>query len=253
MITQKLVNAASSAAEKEKLMISDITIGLRYVIVLLSNGESGVSAIIDNDFIHSFNVQKVDGLIGGPAADCAKLAVSPNPLEAEVGIACVNALLNKDISQERVIEGNIIDILQISKDETVGVVGAFFPILPMLNRLAKEVFVFEKHPALGVKNMYPDWSEKILLPQCDIAIISATTLINKTLDDILSYVKSSARTVLLGPSAPLVSKYFAGSGIDFLSGNIIPDYAGLKNIISHGGGTRKFGKTVTKLNIQVTK
>lgn len=43
-----------------------------------------------------------------------------------------------------------------------------------------------------------------MLPQCQVVILSATTLLNRTVDDLLDLCRNARELAILGPSTPLL-------------------------------------------------
>jgi len=67
------------------------------------------------------------------------------------------------------------------------------------------------------KGDLPASSAPEIIPQADILVITATTLLNHTLQDLLDLRKPGAQVFLLGPSTPLSPVLFE-EGISILSG-----------------------------------
>lgn len=92
-----------------------------------------------------------------------------------------------------------------------------------------------------------------LLPRCDVVVISATTLINHTLDDLLVHVGKARQRVILGPSTPMAPAIFQKLGVTLLSGMQVVDPEYTLRVVSEGGGTRRFGRGVRKLSIPLER
>ena len=75
------------------------------------------------------------------------------------------------------------------------------------------------------------------LQDCDVAIITATTLINNTFLQMVSQLGSPRLVAVLGPSTPLVPEIFRDTPVTHLGGAVVADAPGVLQIISEGGGT----------------
>jgi uncharacterized protein (DUF4213/DUF364 family) len=75
------------------------------------------------------------------------------------------------------------------------------------------------------------------LRDCDVAIITATTLLNNTLEETVSYLGMPRSVVLMGPSTPLLPEIFRDTPVTHLGGAIVADSEKVLQIISEGGGT----------------
>jgi uncharacterized protein len=96
----------------------------------------------------------------------------------------------------------------------------------------------------------PEAATQDLLPQCQVAIISATTLLNHTIDRLLDLAKNSREIAILGPSTPFLPEIFSRHGVTMLSGLQVADPAQVLQIVSEGGGTRQFLRAVRKLSLR---
>jgi uncharacterized protein (DUF4213/DUF364 family) len=82
-------------------------------------------------------------------------------------------------------------------------------------------------------------------------IISATTLINETFDEIVAHTMSAREVILLGPSTPLLPEAFEGTPLTYLAGIQIIDRRKTLAIVSEGGGTRRLTKLGTVRKVVV--
>jgi hypothetical protein len=126
-------------------------------------------------------------------------------------------------------------------------VGYFEPLIKTVQHRCNKLYVFERKPS-DKEFIYPDWAANVLLSQCDIVMISGTTLINKTIDHLLELCQG--KVAILGPSTPM-SAIFKKYGVSFTFGSIVRDTSKVLKIVSQGGGTKSFGKAVEKINLKL--
>jgi uncharacterized protein (DUF4213/DUF364 family) len=117
---------------------------------------------------------------------------------------------------------------------------------------AKELRIFERHRR-DAPGVLPDWAASAALPECQVVLISATTLLNRTVDALLDLVGPAREVAILGPSTPLLSELFAGRGVTLLAGVQVVDPDQVLRIVSEGGGTRQLGKAVRKLTVRLPR
>ena len=155
------------------------------------------------------------GLAGFPLSQAAQAVKSWNLEEASFGLAAANAFYN---TPERLAGlpdyGHYADGLDFT-GMTVGIVGHMHSPAG-LREQARQVYVLERDPRPGD---YPDSACELLLPRCDLVIITGSSLINKTLPRLLSLCRNSY-TILTGPSVPL-GPALLDFGIDRLSGLVV--------------------------------
>ena len=248
MIVQQIREYLLKNAPERK--IADLRIGLIYTGVLLDDGNAGVAYTFSENFLdcHSF-FAGIRPLKGRSTHEVLRCLGSSNMVEASVGIATANALINHE--REETQGGNILDVLELRETDCVGMVGAFVPMISLLKARVGELLIFELHdrPAEGVLSAEKAFHE---LPRCDVALITSTSLINGTMDLLVeAAVKGCRDVVLLGPSTPLIPEIFKPLGVTMLSGLIITDPPGILQVVSEGGGMRSFGDFIKKVNIRI--
>ena len=160
--------------------------------------------------------------------------------------AIVNALAAPQCPQ--VSDENFFDLLPIRQSDVVGIVGYIEPIVKKIRAQAKEVVVFDEAKT-GASDVRDVKLEQELLPQCDVVILSATSLLNKTFDALVAMSSSARDICVMGPSTPLLPEVFQTKGVAMLAGRQILDPKKVLQIVSEAGGTKRFGKVTRKVNL----
>ena len=164
-------------------------------------------------------------MTGMPLRELAQASKSWNLREASFGMAAVNAYYNTPERLERLgayepVENYCTAGLDL-RGQTIGVVG-HLKLTPGIRSSAAQIWTLERDPKPGD---YPDSACDELLPRCDTVIITACTLVNKTLPHLLELCRD-AYTILVGPSCPMCPELLE-HGIDRLAGLVITDRAGM--------------------------
>jgi len=228
--------------------VSEVRIGLGYTAVMLADGRTGV-AFTFRDLAQGccsvFN--GIRPLSGRPAADLLALLESPDAIEAGVGLACANALANR--AEADYLDGDILDHLDLRPDDHVGMVGHFGPLVGTIQERARSLSVFERveRPS-GL--LRPREEAEAALPQCQVALITATSVINHTVDNLLEAAKGCREVALLGASTPLLAGVFGDRKVTMLSGVVVRDPDEVLRVVSEGGGMRQFGPHVRKVTLR---
>ena len=155
------------------------------------------------------------GLAALPLFRAAQAVKSWYLEEASFGLAAGNAFYNTPARLAGLPDyGHYADGLDFT-GMTVGLVGHMHGPAG-LREQARQVYVLERSPRPGD---YPDSACELLLPRCDLVIITGSSLINKTLPRLLALCRN-AYTILTGPSVPLCPALL-DFGIDRLSGLVV--------------------------------
>lgn len=161
--------------------------------------------------------------------ELATAAKSWNLSEAGFGMAAVNAFYNTPAKLEQLgayepFDNYCTDGVDL-KNKRIGVIGHLNMPSSVYDQ-AKKVLILERNPRPGD---YPDSACDFLFPQCDVVIMTASTLVNKTLPHLLDLCKN-AYTILAGPSCPMCPNLLE-LGIDRIAGLVITDVNGMKDKI----------------------
>ena len=185
---------------------------------------------------HSVAPLYPEGLAGLPAVEAAKAVLSWNLEEASAALAAANAALNTAARAEALgcVGGHYADGIDFT-GKAVGMIGHMHGPAGMRER-AERVFILEREVQEGD---YPDTACDWLLPQCDIVIITGSSLINKSLPHLLSLCPD-AFTILTGPSVPLCPTLL-DCGLDRISGLIVHDRGGLRRHVEESRRGSPFG------------
>jgi len=248
MIIEEILKSVEG--ELRRRAVEDVRIGLGYTAVKLDDGSCGLAATMREEVAACCTVfERAGGLSDQDAVSLAELALSTDILESALGVATINAALSSREHPGRLIEGDLPEILEIGKEDTVGMIGYFGPLIEKIKKRCEDLYVFERRPsAFEAFEIQPDWAADLLLPKCSVAIISGTAVLNKTIDRLLELC--SGRVAIVGPTTPL-SEVFANYGVSFLFGLKVTDADKILKIISEGGGSRAFGQAARKVVLQL--
>jgi uncharacterized protein (DUF4213/DUF364 family) len=176
---------------------------------------------------HDRGVRDVGNLTQKTASELAEYAKSNSLLEASIGMATINSLI--DIDESKCVEKNAFEIiLEKGKGKNVAVVG-HFPWIPKLRERIKNFWVLEQRLREGD---LPAKEADRILPQCDVVGITGTSFINHTIEGLLDLCKG-AYVLLVGPTSPL-SPILFDHGIDAICGSKVIDVGKVTRSISEG-------------------
>ena len=226
---------------------ADVRIGLGYTAVRLEDGRCGLAFTLHEEEYESCCVVPEAGtLTGRSALELAEYIKSPDTTACAIGLAAINAVVDPPAAA---VESDVLDLLPIAAEDSVGMIGYFGPLVDSIKKRARALHIFERRPLpdLGV---LPATAAGDVLPGCQVVILSATTLLNHTIDALLDHCRTAREIALLGPSTPFLPDVFGRRGVTMLSGLQVVDAPQVLRIVSEGGGTRQFGSTVRTLSLR---
>lgn len=211
--------------------VKRVVIGLNWVLVEGSHG-IGLAQTPERGTPGCRAAQ--GGWTGRPLAELAALARSWDPIEAAIGIAAINAHYNRfDL---KAAEANGLEALDCDPAGIV-VIGAF----PKLGEKLPGARIVERRPG---PDQYPEEAAQWLLPTAEGVVVTASTLVNRSLPGILRRCPATAPVALVGPGAPLTPRLFS-YGVGTLAGLIATDPDGMVRAVAEGAGAKdlkRFGR-----------
>jgi len=254
--------------EMDSLKIERAVIGLFFSGIKLSNGAAGVcftpikeipAAVCCPSSLHA--MPDSGHLAGQPVNYYLEETSGGGVLRKTLAIAVLNALSAtcwrrlppSDYCFERGVDP--LDNAAIPDDASVVVVGALAPYLRMLLKRGKPFGILEKDPrTLKPAEMayyIPPEQASERLASADWLIITGTTLINDTLEDILAQTRPGAEIILVGPTASMLPEAFFRRGIKAIGGIAVTDPDMLLSVLSEAGsGYHFYGKSADRLVIR---
>lgn len=155
-------------------------------------------------------------LVGRPALEIARLSLSDRLLEASLGMAAVNSLLDPEILALRDVNAARL-IAEKGRGKDVAVVGEF-PFLDEIRPQTRNLWTVSKPPGEGVAGVR---EAERFLPRAEVVAITASSFINHTAEALLALCPQ-AYTIILGPTTPFSPVLFR-YGADALCGAVIAD------------------------------
>lgn len=241
---------AAALSRAEGVYVVDVRIGLGYTAVMLDNGCAGVAYTFLDKVSGGCSVYRnIRPLAGRTAEDLLHLFDTGGCIEAALALATANALFNRPDRDYR--RGDILEQLPIRPADRVAMVGHFGPLVPAIRKQAKALYIFEQID-LPQGNLLPVSDAEQLLPQCQVALLTSTAIINQTADHLLALAGGCREMVFLGASTPLIPEVFEGTGVTLLSGVTVVAPEAILQIVSEGGGMRFFTSSVKKVNLRLS-
>lgn len=179
------------------------------------------------------SVPQAGRLLERSGRELAEWLRSESTLEASIGMAAFNALLDVEVETSTEVNAEEV-ILERGTGRRVAIVG-HFPFVERVRQAAGECWVVELHPRPGD---VPAERAVEILPQADVVALTGTSLINHTFDELIALCRSDAFVLLLGPSAPLAPVLFE-VGVGGVSGTLVTDPERVLRSVGQGATFRQ--------------
>ena len=210
----------SKPSKKEKFMAMGLesgAVGLSYTL-MPEQHEEEYSNLKETEFIGQI-----------PVDIALEFGRSKDPIINMLGLAAINSIsqhILKITKYNLDFTTNSLGLFSISKADHVGMVGLFNPLLPIIEQSGAELIVIEKKEKLIKRfpelNITLDPRE---LRHCNKILCTAATILNNTLDEVISNCPDNAKVSVIGPTAGFLPDPLFRRKIDVLGGTFIDNDA----------------------------
>ncbi|MBW1815788.1 MAG: DUF364 domain-containing protein [Deltaproteobacteria bacterium] len=213
--------------------VRDIRQGIFHTGVL--SRHCGLAATLPRDALRQDPplVKEPGSLLEKSAGELAAMAYSESILEAAMGMAAINSLL--DIDDRSCVEQNGAElVLEKGRGKRVAVVG-HFPFVKRIRKHADTLWIIENNPKPGD---FPGTEADRLIPRADVLCITGTSLTNHTWEHLMRLRDPAAYVVMIGDTVPLSPVLFDW-GVDALAGTTVVEPALALRCVSQGANFRQ--------------
>ncbi len=233
ILNDKLLNYFIDKAKK--VQIDLLCLGLGYTVAVTSDGGIGIaytyfgdkkSCMLPNDAVDYEN---------RPASVLLEKIKSENTIERSMALALVNALNYQHALQLPEDKNNKImfEKFKITKGTKIAMVGYFGPLIKRFEQKQALLEILDQSRELGrIEDFY-----KKLKNWADVLFLTSTSILNNSTEEILANVDARVKTIMLGPSTPMVAEAFKHLPVHMLAGTVPIDKDRLLKAIRHGMGT----------------
>ena len=231
----------------QNLKITDVRIGLFISAVQLSDGSCGVAssdvggqphcAKKNRDF-GDFTPLKIKGQKVMELFETDKRSNLTDTLK----IAVLNAISSRLLSASDykvLVNCDPIDLIELKSQKTITIIGGFQSYIQKISETNNKLYVLELNEnALNEdqKKFYvPAIEYAKILPLSDIVIITGLTLVNNTIDGLLSAIAPKAQVIVTGPSSSLIPDILFENGVSIIGATRITNPDLCFQVVGEGG------------------
>ena len=180
------------------------------------------------------------------ALDVARLFAEPDDMSRSIGLAAINAISQSLMGRAGFVPPAARDSLggrPLQPGDHLGLVGYFPSIVRHARARGIAVTVIErKHHLLREEDGIAIVTDPARLADCNAIICTAATLINDSIDDVVSWCRHAAHVALIGPSASFLPDPLFKRGFAAVGGTRVIDAAAAVRSQQDGAGLRGSGE-----------
>jgi uncharacterized protein (DUF4213/DUF364 family) len=244
----KLYELFSEKAAKTEIDI--LSIGLGYTAITTAEGGIGLAYTYFKNKKSCMLLNKYDDFEGQPAFNLLAKINSENSLERSMALALINALNYENACDLPEDKHNqvMFDQFNIGQGTRVAMVGYFGPLIEMFEHRKASLEILDESRGLGREKTF----FKKLNTWADVLFLTSTSILNNTAEKILAQTGTSVKTVMLGPSTPLIAEAFQHLPVHMLAGTVPIDKSEILKAVRHGMGTPVLHRFSRKSYLMIT-
>lgn len=197
-------------------------------IVVLEDGSAGLYYAWlggeQSTIREKFNIEDFRGI---PALELAARYRNEDPCECSLGLATINAMTRSFYQRtgyNRPQAPNAAGGLNFEVDDHVGMIGYFPSLVRRLRECGINLTVVEKKTKFLEQD---DTFRVVLTPgslkDCNKVVITASTMLNNTIDEVLLNINAAADVVMVGPTAGFFPDPLFDMGVTAIGGSEVLD------------------------------
>jgi uncharacterized protein (DUF4213/DUF364 family) len=199
-----------------------------FMAISLEGGAAGLSyMLLPDSKEQAYTKLQPENFIGKNPIEYALEFGTTDHIRQMISLAAINAVCQQ-VMQMTCFEVDTttdsLGLLSISKNDRVGMVGLFHPLIKTIQKTGAQLVVVEEKADL-IKN-FPDLQitlDPAELQTCNKVLCTGTTILNNSLDDILTHCSQDALISVVGPTVGYFPDPLFARGIDVVGGRVVKD------------------------------
>lgn len=217
-----------------------------FALIMLEDGSAGFFYVWLGD-----TLQRLGGLHASDFIGCDPLLLiekltDQRPEQRALALGAVNAVSQHVMRRAGLTlsAAGSMGELSFGPEDHVGMVGLFPSLARRLAERGVALSVVEKRPhLLDASSGFSVSLDPAVLATCNQVLITGSTLLNDTLDEILTHCQSAEHVALIGPTASCLPDLLFERGVHAVGGSVVLELESLRVRLGEDGG---WGNAVQK-------
>jgi len=219
-----------------------------FMAVSLEGGAAGISyVLLPDDKMKAYKALRPADFVGKGPREFALEFGSDDPVKEMISLAAINAICQQVMRETRFAADSATDslgLLSVAPEDRIGMVGLFLPLVKTVQNAGAELVIIEKKAALIQEfPRLPITLDTSELSACNKILCTSTTVLNHSLDEILSCCSPDAFVSVIGPTAGYFPDALFARGVDVVGGRVVKDGPAFLQLLAEkkrwGAATRK--------------
>ena len=200
----------------------------QFMAIVLEGGATGISyVLLPDEKIEAYNALQPEEFVGKDPKGFALEFGNQDTVKEMISMASVNAICQfvmKETTFQFDYVTDPLGLISVDKGDRIGMVGLFSGLIDTIKKAGAELVVIEKKDHLIQKYrdlpITPDVAD---LATCNKILCTSTTVLNNSLDEVLSHCLPDAFVSVVGPTAGYFPDPLFACGVDVVGGRVVKD------------------------------
>jgi uncharacterized protein (DUF4213/DUF364 family) len=211
----------------------------QFMAISLEGGAAGVSyVLLPDDKMEEYTALQSSDFV---KKDPGRLTLEfghDDPIKEMIGLAAINAVCQHVMRETNFAVDSATDslgLLSVSEGDRVGMVGLFYGLVKTIKQANAELVVIEKNEQLIQK--FPDLPITMdvrKLSQCNKILCTSTTILNNSLDEVLSHCSPDTFVSIIGPTAGYFPDPLFARGVNVVGGRVVKNGEAFLQLLAEG-------------------
>ncbi len=217
----------------------------QFMAIRLEGDATGISFLLfPDEAMDSYSALLPRDFIGKNPLDLALDFGGEDPVKEMISLGAINAICQHVMRKtEFEVEPapDPLGLLSVQPEDRIGMVGLFVALAKGIRKAGADLVIIEKKEKLLEK--FPDLpitTDSSKLSSCNKVLCTGTTLLNDSLDEILSQCSPQTFVSLIGPTAGYFPDPLFARGVDVVGGRVVTDG---KRFLQHLAQRKRWGDT----------
>jgi uncharacterized protein (DUF4213/DUF364 family) len=223
-----------------------------FMAVSIEGGATGISyVLLPDEKMEAYTALQPPDFVGKDPSRFALEFGNDDPIKAMISLAAINAICQhvmRETNFEADSATDSLGLLSVSAGDRVGMVGLFFPLIKTIKKAGAELVVIEKKEQLIQKFPgLPITLDATKLSTCNKILCTSTTILNNSLDEILTHCSADALVSIIGPTAGYFPDPLFARGVDVVGGRLVKNGALFLQLLAE---RKRWGDATEKICFQ---
>ena len=198
----------------------------QFMAVSLKGGATGISfVLLPDEKMEEYMALHASDFVAKNPQEFALEFGDDDPVKEMISLASINAICQHVMRVTNYAVDSATDslgLLSISAGDRIGMVGLFSGLIKTIHEAGAELVVIEKNEKFiqEFPNL-PITLDPTKLSSCNKILCTSTTILNNSLDEILTHCSPHAFVSIIGPTAGYFPDPLFARGIDVVGGRVV--------------------------------